>query len=427
MQREVINVEKSGIAFDIGTTTIAGSLVDLTNCKVKKTALLPNPQMKWGRDVLSRITATVDNTETLKSMQEAVVNACNEIIKNLIDPQDVKFVVATGNSVMEHLFLGIPPASLAKVPYKPAFKEAKKLRAGAIGLIVKPDTYIYAFPLIGGFIGGDTVAGILSTEIHKRKGYSLLIDIGTNNETALGSEKAVFATSTAAGPAFEGGNVKYGLIAKRGAIQGIEIRSDKAVLDVIGDVTPKGICGSGIIDSIAKLLNAGIIDRTGRIKNRDEVEGNIANRIIEGEAGARNHGTGNAFLLYKDANREITITQNDVREIQLAKGAIQAGIKLLLKKAQVTPFDIDRIFIAGAFGNNIKKESLARIGVLEKEWLDKVTFVGDAALDGARLALCSEEKRSEAEDIAKKTKHVSLSGSKHFQKEFLEGMEFPKY
>ncbi|MEK7845423.1 MAG: hypothetical protein AAB257_00470, partial [Nitrospinota bacterium] len=125
-------MEKSGIAFDIGTTTIAGSLVDLTNCKEKKTALLPNPQMKWGRDVLSRIAATVDNQETLKSLQEAVVNACNEIIKNLIDPQDVKFVVATGNSVMEHLFLGIPPASLTKVPYKPAFKEAKKIRADAI-------------------------------------------------------------------------------------------------------------------------------------------------------------------------------------------------------------------------------------------------------------------------------------------------------
>lgn len=418
---------KSGIAFDIGTTTIAGSLVDLTNCKEKKTALLPNPQMKWGRDVLSRIAATVDNPAALKSLQEAVVNACNEIIKNLIDPQDVKFVGATGNSVMEHLFLGIPPASLAKVPYKPAFKEAKKIRAGAIGLVVNPDTYIYTFPLIGGFIGGDTVAGILSTEMHKRKGYSLLIDIGTNNETALGSEKAVFATSTAAGPAFEGGNVKYGLIAKYGAIQGIGIKNDKAVLDVIGDVTPKGICGSGIIDSIAKLLNAGIIDKSGRIKNRDEVEGNIANRIIEGKAGDMNQEAGNAFLLYKDANREITITQNDVREIQLAKGAIQAGIKLLLKKAQVTPFDIDRIFIAGAFGNNIKKESLAQIGVLEKEWLDKVTFVGDAALDGARLALCSEEKSSEAEDIAKKTKHISLSGSKHFQKEFLEGMEFPKY
>jgi len=417
--------EKPGIAFDIGTTTIVGSLVDLNSCKEKKTAFLPNPQMKWGRDVLSRIAATVNNPETLKSMQEAVVNACNEIIKNLIDPQDVKFVVATGNSVMEHLFLGISPALLAKVPYKPAFKEAKQIRAGAIGLIVNPETYIYTFPLIGGFIGGDTVAGILSTEIHKRKGYSLLIDIGTNNETALGSEKAIFATSTAAGPAFEGGSIKYGLIAKHGAIQGIEIKNDKAVLDVIGNVTPKGICGSGIIDSIAKLLNVGIIDRTGRIKNRDEVEGNIANRIIEGEAGGRDQGSGNAFLLYKGAKREITITQNDVREIQLAKGAIQAGIKLLLKKAHVTPFDIDRIFIAGAFGNNIKKESLAQIGILEKEWLDKVAFVGDAALDGAKLALCSEEKQKEAEGIAMQTKYISLSGSAHFQTEFMRGMGFP--
>ena len=412
--------EKPGIAFDIGTTTIVGSLVDLNSCKGKKTAFLPNPQMKWGRDVLSRITATVNNPEALKSLRQAAADACNEIIGNLTRPEDVQFITIAGNSTMEHLLLGISPALLAKVPYKPAFKEAKKIRAAAIGLIVNPEAYIYTFPLIGGFIGGDTVAGILSTEIHKRKRYCLLIDIGTNNETALGSENAIFATSTAAGPAFEGGSIKYGMIAKHGAIQGVEIENDKLILDVIGNTTPEGICGSGIIDSIAKLLNVGIIDKSGRIKTRNEIEGNLANRIIE-------EGAGNAFLLYKDAKREITITQNDVREIQLAKGAIQAGIKLLLKKAQIAPFDIDRIFIAGAFGSNIKKESLAQIGILEKEWLDKVTFVGDAALDGAKLALCSEEKQKEAECIAMQTKHISLSGSQHFQKEFLKGMEFPKH
>ncbi len=417
----MIKWEKPGIAFDIGTTTIVGSLVDLNSCKGEKTAFLPNPQMKWGRDVLSRIAATVNNPEALKSLQRAAADACNEIIRNLTRPENVQFITIAGNSTMEHLFLGISPALLAKVPYKPAFKEAKKIRADAIGLIVNPEAYIYTFPLIGGFIGGDTVAGILSTEIHKRKGYCLLIDIGTNNETALGSEKAIFATSTAAGPAFEGGSIKYGMIAKHGAIQGIEIKNDKAILDVIGNVMPEGICGSGIIDSIAKLLNAGIIDKSGRIKNRNEIEGNLANRIKGQEE------QGNEFILYKDAKREITITQNDVREIQLAKGAIQAGIKLLLKKAQVAPFDIDRIFIAGAFGSNIKKESLAQIGILEKEWLDRVAFVGDAALNGAKLALCSEEKQKEAEGIAMQTKHISLSGSQHFQKEFLKGMEFPKH
>lgn len=420
-----------GIAFDIGTTTIVGALVDLEDCKEIETAFLPNPQMNWGRDVLSRILAAIDNQKALKSMQQAVVNTCNEIIKNLVNPKDVQFITMAGNSTMEHLFLGISPASLSKVPYKPVFREAKKIKAAAIGIIINPEAYVYTFPLIGGFIGGDTVAGILSTETHRTRKYCLLIDIGTNNETVLASEKAIFATSTAAGPAFEGGGVKYGMMAKRGAIQGVKIENDKLILDVIGNTTPEGICGSGIIDAIAKLLSAGIIDKSGRIKNRYEVEGNIANRIKgQGTRGAKGEDKGqeeqgNEFILYKDVKKEITITQKDVREIQLAKGAIQAGIKLLLKKAHIAADEIDKVYIAGAFGSNINKESLAQIGVIEKEWLDRVIFVGDAALDGAKLALCSEEKRKEAEAIARETKHVSLSGSKHFQEEFLKGMKFP--
>lgn len=410
--------ERYGIAFDIGTTTIVGSLVNLETCEEKKAAMLPNPQMKWGRDVLSRILATIDNADMLRELQGGVANACNDIIKALTNPQNVQFITAAGNSTMEHLFLGISPAPLAKVPYKPAFKQSKKVKADAVGIMVSPKAYVYTFPLIGGFIGGDTVGVILSTNIHKTKKHCLAIDIGTNNETVLGSEDSIFATSTAAGPAFEGGTIKHGMIAEHGAIQGVKIENDKIAIYVIGNVSPGGICGSGIIDCIAKLLNAGIIDASGRIKNRSEVEGNLANKITES-------GEGNAFILSKDAKREITITQQDVREIQLAKGAIQAGIQLLLKKAQVNSDDIDRVFIAGAFGSNINKQSLADIGVIEKKWLDRVTFVGDAALDGARLALCSEEKRKEAEDIARNAKYLSLSGSQHFQKEFIKGMGFP--
>ncbi|MBI5682239.1 MAG: DUF4445 domain-containing protein [Deltaproteobacteria bacterium] len=414
---------KLGVAFDIGTTTIVGSLIDLENCKENNTVILPNPQAKWGRDILSRITAIIDEPDTLTAHQREVVSACNKIIKTLADSNDIGIVTAAGNSAMEHILLGISPAPLAKVPYRPAFKEAKKIKPAEIGIDINPEGSVYVFPLIGGFVGGDTVAGILSTEMHKSNEYCLLIDIGTNNETVVGSKKGIFAASTAAGPAFEGGTIKYGMIAENGAIQGIEILGTdlKSVpsflLDVIGKGSPKGICGSGIIDCIAKLLDADIIDNTGRIKDRDEIEGNIANRIKE-------QGQGNEFVLYKDAKREITITQNDVREIQLAKGAIQAGIKLLLKKAGVCHDKIHKVFIAGAFGSNIRKDSLSRIGVIKKEWLDRVIFVGDAALEGAKLALCSEEKKIEAEEIAENTKYVSLSGSSHFQDEFLKGMGF---
>lgn len=424
---------KLGIAFDIGTTTIVGSLVDLNTGKEIGAESLPNPQARFGKDILSRINWIIEDAAKLTALQQDAVITCSNIIQSTLKqtphflPDDIKIVVAVGNSVMEHILLGVSPVSLAKVPYQPAFKDAKELPAKDSGFPELPCAELYTFPLIGGFIGGDTVAVILATNIHKAKDISLAIDIGTNSEIVLCSNNKLYAASAAAGPAFEGGSVKCGMIAKDGAIQGIKIENDRLILNVIGNVNPKGICGSGIIDIIAKLLNAGVIDPTGRIKNRNEVEGNIANRIKEQRQGARGKGQeGNEFILYKDAKKEITITQNDVRELQLAKAAIQAGIRLLLKKAQIGADKIDKIFIAGAFGSSIKKESLIRIDVLEKEWIDKVVFVGDAALDGAKLALCSEEKRKEAEDVARETKHVSLSGSRHFQKEFMEGMKFPK-
>jgi len=421
-----------GIAFDIGTTTIVGSLVDLNTGKEIGVESLPNPQARFGKDILSRVNWIIEDAAKLTALQQDAVTACGNIIKSIIKqtprllPDDIKIVVAVGNSVMEHILLGVSPVALARVPYRPAFKDAKELSAKDSGFPELPCAELYTFPLIGGFIGGDTVAVILAANIHKAKDTSLAIDIGTNSEIVLCSNNKLYSASAAAGPAFEGGSVKCGMIAKDGAIQGIKIENDRLILDVIGNVNPEGICGSGIIDIIAKLLNAGVIDPTGRIKNRNEVEGNIANRIKESESQrVRESEDGNEFVLYKAAKKEITITQNDVRELQLAKAAIQAGIRLLLKKAQIGADKIDKVFIAGAFGSNIKRESLMRIGVLEKEWIDKVVFVGDAALDGAKLALCSEKKRKEAEDIAGETKHVSLSGSRHFQKEFMKGMEFP--
>ncbi|HAG50336.1 MAG TPA: metal-binding protein [Deltaproteobacteria bacterium] len=421
-----------GIAFDIGTTTIVGSLINLETFKDIGTDSTPNPQSRFGKDILSRIKCIMENASNLDILQQDVISACNSIINSIVrqspvlSKEDIALIVAVGNSVMEHIFLGISPTSLAKVPYRPVFKDARELSVKDIGLDISSAAKVYAFPLIGGFVGGDTVGVILSTNIHKIKGYALAIDIGTNSEIVLSSKGSLYATSAAAGPAFEGGSIKHGMIAKKGAIQGIGIKNDKLLLDVIGDTTPEGICGSGIIDAIAKLLDIGIIDTTGRIKNRNEVEGNIANRIIEEGQGSGVRGQGNEFVLYKDAKKEITVTQNDVRELQLAKSAIQAGIKLLLKKAKSNTDEIEKVFIAGAFGSNINKDSLAKIGVLEKAWIDKVIFVGDAALDGAKLALCSEEKRKEAEDIAKQTKHLSLSGSAHFQEEFMKGMGFPE-
>lgn len=419
-----------GIAFDIGTTTIVGSILDIEGCKEMGTVSLPNPQARWGRDVLSRVQAVVEDPLMVRTLQAEAIKACNEIIHSLVTPSSVEKVVAVGNSVMEHLFLGVSPASMAKTPYRPSFKKSHNILASEIGLKTASTGRLYLFPLIGGFIGGDTVGVILHTGIHRAKGAGLAIDIGTNSEIVLGAKEWLYAASCAAGPAFEGGTIKDGMIATRGAIQGVKIEGDRVSLDVIGDVTPEGICGSGLIDVVSRLLKAGVIDPSGRIEGRDKVTSNLANRIRERAQEnllVKDKGQeGNEFILYRDAKKEITLTQKDVRELQLAKGALQAGIKVLMKKVGVRSEDIERVYIAGAFGSNIKKEAMADIGVIEREWLDRVTFVGDGALEGAKMVISSDGKREEAEDIARRTRHIMLSGSVHFQREFLKGMGFPE-
>lgn len=411
-----------GVAFDIGTTTIAGSLIDLASFEEIAAAALPNPQIRFGKDLLSRIKWIMEDASFLNDLKHDVIEACNRIIHSISGKfvDNIKIVTIAGNSVMEHILLGISPISLAKTPYLPLFKQSKLLLAKDIGLSVPPSTKLYTFPLIGGFIGGDTVAVILSTNIHKEKTTSLAIDIGTNSEIVLSSGGNLYAASAAAGPAFEGGHIENGMSAQKGAIQGVKIDNDRIIIDVIGKTSPTGICGTGVIEAVSEMLKADILDTSGRIKNRNEVYNNLANRVKN--SGQKDNGQGNEFILYKDAKKEIAITQKDVRELQLAKGAIQAGIRLLMRRAKVK--EIDKVYLAGAFGNNLKKESLVQIGILKEEWLNNVTFVGDAALDGAKLALYSEERQKEADEIATKTKYLSLSGSSHFQKEFIKGLMF---
>ncbi len=416
----------AAIAIDVGTTTLAASLVDLKTKKTLSSVSLPNPQKKWGADVLARIRVVTENPKLLADLKKSVIGAINELINSLLkDTPDVKRndiikLAAAGNSVMQHILLGVSPAPIGVSPYRPAFKEPRSTNAASLGLNVSATATLYTFPMLGGFVGGDSVSALIA--INSNNDFNgaesiLTIDIGTNSEIIICSKDDVYATSAAAGPAFEGGEISSGMTAQRGALRGLTINGDTVTLDVIGDVAPIGICGSGIIDVTSELLSTGIVDKTGRIKDPDEIDSNLSTRLTTGPEG-------NAFTLFKGASGELAITQADIRALQVAKAAIRAGINVILKKARVESKDIDKIFVAGAFGSNITEQGLLNIGLIDKSWKGRVTSIGDAALIGAEQVLKFDKCINNAASIAEKTHYIPLSGSKGFQDEFIKNMNF---
>lgn len=409
-----------GVAFDLGTTTLVGALVDIPSGRVLEVVSRANPQREWGPDLVSRVDAAAD-PGVRGELTDTLRRACDDIIGELAGARarDVARIAAAGNSVMEHLFLGLAVDTFARVPYRPLFREARELAARDAGLASAPDAGLYVFPLVGGFVGGDAVAVISALGLGRKGGggTALAIDIGTNSEIILSSGGLIYATSSAAGPAFEGGNISRGMAAGPGAIAGVDFDGDSVRIDVIGGARPGGICGSGLIDAVSGLVRAGVIDRSGRIRDPDEVETNLSVRISPGE-------DGNAFVLHRDARGTVAITQEDVRSLQTAKAAIRAGVDVLLAKAGLDAGDVDRVYLAGAFGANIDKGSLAGIGVIDREWLPVTGFTGDAALDGVVKTLADEEDRKEAERAAGAAKYVPLSGSRRFEDGFIRAMDF---
>ncbi|MFQ5353337.1 MAG: ASKHA domain-containing protein, partial [Thermodesulfobacteriota bacterium] len=344
-------------------------------------------------------------------------SACASLIDRLKADSLVKAVTVAGNSVMEHLFLGITPVSMAKIPYKPLFKEARTVAAGEAGLGAVVDCPVYIFPMIGGFVGGDAVAAALALDLYEEKENTLLVDIGTNSEIILKANGRLYATSAAAGPAFEAAGINRGMTAGTGAIRGVTVADGSMRLDVIGSVTARGICGSGLLDAVSVLLNEGVIDNSGRILDAVEVSSSLSGRIKGNEQG-------NLFILSQGPKGAIAITQDDIRALQVAKAAIRAGITTLMEKADLQAGDIKKIHIAGAFGSNLSMRGLVDIGLIDTVWAGALNFAGDAALEGAALAL-REDKKSEAEWLAKNTTYQPLSGSKVFESEFLRHMDFP--
>ena len=419
-----------GVAVDLGTTTVVATLFDLVAGEERAISSLMNPQVGFGDDVISRISRVRENHGMLAQIQQAVLKAVNALIQELgeqagVAARHIYEIVVAGNSTMQQIFCGLDPSALGEVPFAQVFDGPLNIPAATLGIVANPGAEIFVFPQIGGFVGGDTVAGVLAARMDKAEGASLLIDIGTNGEIVLAYEGRLLATSTAAGPAFEGARIKQGMRAMAGAIEKVVIQDD-VVVNVIGNSTPVGLCGTALIDTVAELLRRGIIDETGRILPADEIPGEIAaslrTRLVSDNGEAR-------FLLVSTedsvSKQPIYLWQKDVREVQLATGAIRAGINILLRRAGLTPANLRQVLLAGAFGNFIRRNNARRIGLLPQIPCDRIRFIGNAASLGAKLALLSIHERERAREICENAEHVDLSLDVEFQTEFGSAMMFP--
>ena len=420
--------KKYGLAVDIGTTTIVCTVVDLNTGSDMDVASALNTQAVHGADVISRINYSVENEEGLEELHDRVVQVINQISEYActeagISPDNVYEVTVVGNTTMTHLFLKLPVRNLAILPYVAVVSDPVETTASQLGLNVNPNANVYVLPNIAGFVGADTVGVILASALHESDSIKLAIDIGTNGEVALGSRERLLTCSCAAGPAFEGAMITHGMRAAPGAIERVQL-DDRPVCKVIKGGHPIGICGSGLIDVVAEMLRLGIVDYTGRMVEVGDLGSDFPSGLKEYLGKSDEYGP--HLVLSRSNGRDVVITQKDVRQVQLAKGAIMAGVKILMSTLGVQMEDISEVLMAGAFGNYIKKESAIRMGLLLDFPLEKVKFIGNAAASGAKMALMSREARKTAEQISKNTEYTELAVDMNFQNEFIDAMMFPE-
>jgi len=443
MDREIIKVEPGhvdvcyGLAVDVGTTTCVGYLCDLSTGKVINTESMMNPQVPYGEDVMSRITYAMTNPEGLKTMQDAIITGLNEIIDKVVAEvkkdgphpgHAIDDLTIVFNTAMHHIFLGLNPTYIGRSPFIPAVQRPLDIKARDLGLRIHPGAYIHVLPIEAGFVGADNVGVLIAQEQYKQDEMVLIIDIGTNGELLLGNRQRVCSTSCATGPAFEGAQIKFGMRAAPGAIEKVKIDATtkepqyKVIgkadwhTHIEGKINAKGICGSGIIDVIAAMFTAGIIDKTGKF-----VMDSSTNRVRRDVDGKPEYVL--AWAEETSINQDITVTQADVRALQLAKGALYTGAKLMMQKMGVTK--LDRVELAGAFGSHIDREASLILGMFPDVPIEKVFVVGNAAGDGARMALLNKDKRKEADDRARWVEFVEIATEKAFEREFMQAMHIP--
>ena len=426
-----------GFAFDIGTTTVVGSIVDYRTGQTLAVSSYLNGQQKYGADVISRINHSLSEMG-LQDLNSELIKTINKIIADVfgeskVASNKVAEIVFTGNTVMLHSLHKASMENMSHLPFEPSYTKAKNIYAAEIGIEVDSKTKLYSFPVVSGFVGGDTVSCMLATDMDESENKQLIIDIGTNGEVALGNKNGWITTSAPAGPAFEGARISSGMRGANGAIEHVQITDNKIIIDVIGQQTPVGICGTGLIDIAAELLNRGLLDPTGRINDHDELPAEmpdwLSKRLVE-ENGE------NAFLLFDPATDEyikngvdpqkIFLTQRDLRELQLAKAAVATACELLLKHENITLEDVCCIFLAGAFGNYLRPAQARRIGLIPNISMEKIHFIGNAASTGAKRVLVSQKERKRVEAIAEKAGHIELAADPDFQISYAEQMFYPE-
>lgn len=411
-----------GLAIDLGTTKVAGYLIDLGTGKTLASKGIMNPQISYGEDIISRIMHVIETPAEAERLQGLAIEAVGQLAKELCAEVDVRTaeivdVVVVGNTAMHHLLVRLPVGQLAYSPFVPAITKALDIKARDLGFNIAPGAYVHLLPNIAGFVGGDHVAMLLATDCGRAEGLVLALDIGTNTEVSLIENGNISTVSCASGPAFEGGHIKDGMRAASGAIERLRIADNGIQYQTINEAPPVGICGSGIIDTMSQLYLAGVLDRSGKMKR--------------GHPRVRRRQNQREFVVVSEEERggspAITVSQQDVRELQLAKAAIRTGIQILLEHTDHGEEEIGQVIVAGAFGTYIDVASAVTIGMLPSLPLHRFHQVGNAAGMGAKLALVSLQKRAEAQSLASRVHYIELASTPNFAQTFAQASFIGKY
>ncbi|MFC2072229.1 ASKHA domain-containing protein [Chloroflexota bacterium] len=419
-----------GLVFDLGTSTLVGKLFNLTDgSEIAVTSCL-NSQTRHGSDVISRLKHIKEHQKGLENLRRLVINDLNQLTTRLLlnaglHPEDIFITVAAGNTVMQHIFLGLSPAGIAEAPFSPVLTDGLIVKAVDAGLHLHPEALLYVMPIKSGYIGGDLLSFVMASGVAEQEDEIILgLDLGTNGEIFLGNSKRLLTCSAAAGPALEGARISQGMIAKAGAIEGVSFEEGDLHYLVIGNISPKGLCGSGLVELVAVLLELGVIDYEGLIRLPQEgAAKGLSPRLIN-RSGVYDFLIASTEESYD--HKPLYLTQRDVRELQLAKGAIAAGVKTLTDEMDIGIEDIDRVYLAGAFGNYVNLYSAMRIGLIPRLDPEIISSLGNAASTGASMVLLSKDYWQMANKLTAFIEHIELSSRLDFNQYFIEQMDFSK-